>query len=341
MKKAMVCMALTLCLAAVSREQVFNMADGVAGAVRDAFQPQDDAGGADATITFEEQLGVMQNRSVLDITLYYRFAGTDMLGMQPAQLDMRREETVASSIVQALIDGPDAGHDRLAGVFPQGTSLISVAGSGATAFVTLSRAFLGKPDGAPSDWEDIPAWQEEAALRRRLAVQSITLALTDGGRYQRVQLYVADSDDDVPERIPLMWFGAETVQSSTMLAACARDESVLMTPQSAMEVILSAWQARDWAKIYPLLARGQGEDLPTLSAFEAQMRQTGVSLMAGTVADGAVSVDGQTATLVLDASIRSEDGGDAQIERESVPLVRDADNWAIRLSTLMSLMIRE
>ena len=54
-----------------------------------------------------------------------------------------------------------------------------------------------------------------------------------------------------------------------------------------------------------------------------------------------MSTDGQSATIVLDASIRSEEGGDALIERESVPLVRDADNWAIRLPTLMSLMIRE
>ena len=95
------------------------------------------------------------------------------------------------------------------------------------------------------------------------------------------------------------------------------------------------------AGLYPLLARTTDEEMPTLTAFEAQMRETGVSLLAYSVTQGTVGLDGQTATIVLEASIRSEDGGDALLERESVPLERDADNWAIRLSTLMSLMIRE
>ena len=39
-----------------------------------------------------------------------------------------------------------------------------------------------------------------------MAFESIVLALTEDGRYQRVQLYVAGSDDDIPQRIPLYWF---------------------------------------------------------------------------------------------------------------------------------------
>ncbi len=37
----------------------------------------------------------------------------------------------------------------------------------------------------------------------------------------------------------------------------------------------------------------------------------------------------QRATVVLDAAIHSDEGGDAQIVRESVPLVRQNDNWCI------------
>ena len=47
------------------------------------------------------------------------------------------------------------------------------------------------------------------------------------------------------------------------------------------------------------------------------------------------------ATVVLDAAIHSDEGGDAQIERESVPLVRQNDNWCMALTTLESLMIRD
>lgn len=341
MKKAIVCVVLALCLAVLVKPQIVqDVANSVRSLWSDDSRQEEPQTTAKAP-TFEQQLGVMQDRNVLDVTLYYRFGDTGVLGAASAQLDMRREETVASSIVQQLIDGPGVAHERLSGVFPQGTELISVTGEGATAYVTLSRGFLGKPDGAPSDWEDLAVWQEEAALRRRLAVQSIVLALTEDGRYQRVQIYVADNDDDVPERIPMVWFDTSATDLTMMLAACPRDEEALLTPRRAMEMILRAWKEQDWPALYPLLARTTDEEMPTLTAFEAQMRETGVSLLTYSVTQGTVGLDGQTATIVLDASIRSEDGGDALLERESVPLERDADNWAIRLSTLMSLMIRE
>lgn len=288
--------------------------------------------------TFEQQLGVQKKRSLMDVTLYFRFADTNVLGACSAQLDMRREETVASSIVRSLINGPDVAHDRLRGLFPQGTEVVNVDSEGDTAFVTLTRAFLGRPDGAPLDWEDSTYWQEEAALRRQMAFQSIVLALTEDGRFQRVQLYLADSDDDLPQRIPVYYFDVREKNPNVLLAACARDEEAMLTPRRAMKMALDCWQKKDWEKLYPLLQR---DDALTLSAFEAQMREMDVSLLDYTVTAGTVSLDGQSATVVVDASIRSELGGDAKIQRESVQLLREADNWAVSLDELMDLMIRD
>ena len=55
-----------------------------------------------------------------------------------------------------------------------------------------------------------------------MAFESIVLALTEDGRYQRVQLYVAGGDDEVPRRIPLYWFDQSVTDANVMLAACAR-----------------------------------------------------------------------------------------------------------------------
>ena len=92
---------------------------------------------------------------------------------------------------------------------------------------------------------------------------------------------------------------------------------------------------------YPLMADAQDDPLPTLTVFETEMAELGISLLAYSVSSGTVSFDGQTATLVLDAEIRSRDGGDAQIVRESVPLRRVQDNWTMDIGTLRSLMIRD
>ena len=333
MKKAIICSAAALALVFFA-QPLFEIGRTLVNREKPAESPA-----AAQSPTFEEQLGVKQESSLLDVTLYFRFGETNLLGACSAQLDMRREETVASSIVQSLLDGPDAAHDRLTALFPQGTKLIGVTSEGATAFVTLSEAFLGIPDGAPSDWEDSTAWQQEATLRRRMAFESIVLALTEEGRYQRVQLYVAGSDDDIPQRIPLYWFDQSATDINVMLAPCARDENAMLTPQRALEQILADWQRQDWGALYAFLLRE--EEMPTLNQFEDDMRQRDITLLSYELTSGTVSLNGETATVVLNAQIDAKDGGDAQLTRESVLLVRQDDNWCIRLSTLESLMVRD
>ena len=339
MKKIVCCLLLTLALAVLTQPQVLR---SLTDAARSRLVPGDGGASEDAGAQlFAQQVGAASVSDSLEVTLYYRYGGTALLGAQRARLDITREETVARSIAERLVEGPESGYSRLSGVFPPGTQVISVTGEGATVFVTLSRAFLGAPQGAPADWEDLESWQEEAALRRTLAVQSLALALTEDGRCQRVQVLVADTDDDMPERIPLAWFDRSQTSMATVLGACARDESVLLTPGRAMETLLRAWQARDWAALFALTAAGEGEQALTQTAFEALMRERDVSLLSWQTSEGTVSPDGQRATVVLSAQVRAANGGDAEIVRESVPLVRVQDNWAMTLGTLTSLMIRD
>ena len=139
--------------------------------------------------------------------------------------------------------------------------------------------------------------------------------------------------------IPLYWFDQSVTDANVMLAACARDEQAMLTPKSALKLMLGAWQKQDWEALYDFLLRE--EETPTLSGFETQMRETNVQLMSFECTGGTVSLDGQRATVVLDAAIHSDEGGDAQIVRESVPLIRQSDNWCVALATLESLMIRD
>jgi len=156
-----------------------------------------------------------------------------------------------------------------------------------------------------------------------------------------VQLYIADSDDEIPQRIAMAWLDTGVTDPALVLAASPRDEQAMLTPACALEMIMDAWQMQDWAAMYPLMADMADEPLPTLSVFEAEMAGRDVSLLEYSLTPGTVSFDGQMATLVLDAVVRSREGGDAQIVHESIPLVRVQDNWAMRETTLQSLMIRD
>ena len=279
--------------------------------------------------------------NLLPVTLYFRYADTGWLGAERSFIDLGREETVARLIVEQMIGGPQASHDRLTGLFPQGTRLVSAQGDERILYVTLNGAFLGRPDGAPSDWESRPEWIREAALRREMAFQSIVLALTEEARCQRVQLYVAEDDDEIPQRVAMTWFRPEETDLDLRLAACGRDESLLLTPKAAMTSVLAGWQAGDWDGVWPFVARA-GSDAPaSAGAFRREMESAGAVLLEYAVSGGNVSLDGQRASLVVDAAIRSAEGDDAEIVRETVVLTREQDNWTIAASRLKSLMVRD
>ena len=332
MKKAIVAILLALVIVLLAHVLTQRLSE-----CREAAQESAPAAQQEALFTQRTQSASDE----LEVTLYYRYGQTRTLGAQRAQLDITREETVARSIVEQLVAGPDGAHGCLSGVFPRDTQVLSVTTESSTVFVTLSEAFLGRPDGAPEDWEDLADWQAEATLRRWLAVQSLVCSLTEGGRYQRVQLYVARSDDDVPERIPLCWFDQSVTDSAVVLAACSRDDQVILTPQRAMQMILDGWQQRDVAAVYALLCADEDGQMPTLSAFEALLREADVSLLTAEISGGTIDATGRTATIVLDGAIRSSASGEARIIRESVPLILTEDNWAMCMSTFLSLVVRE
>lgn len=336
MKKAVACVALAGAMLVLGEAHIQREIASRAVSLLPGRQQQSGAAQSEYTL----QMGDTGTTDMVGVTLYYRYGETDVLGAQRVQMDIRREETIAMRTVTMLVEGPSTSRERLRGVFPQGTRVLSVSGDGTIAHVTLSMEFLGAPDDAPEGWEDSEAWREEAALRRRLGVQSIVAALTENGRYQRVQIYVAQTDDDLPQRIPLAALDTAIDDASLVLAASPREESVILTAQKALEMAMEAWMAHDWEALYALLLPGEDGTMPTLREMEAAMREADATLVEYTISPGHVDIGGTRATLVVDAAIRTA-GSEASIVRESVPLERWQDNWAVSMETMLSLMARD
>ena len=125
MKKAIACLLLALGFVAVLEPHVRSwMVNGVSGLLDTREKPVEER----QALPFSRQLGSSTRSDMLDVTLYFRFADTNVLGAQRAQIDIRRDETIATGIIQHLLDGPNTAHEHLAHVFPQGTELISVSG---------------------------------------------------------------------------------------------------------------------------------------------------------------------------------------------------------------------
>ena len=149
---------------------------------------------------------------------------------------------------------------------------------------------------------------------------------------------VADAPDGVAQRIPLAYFDLSITDMSVVLAASSRDEAAILTPQRAIQMIFDGWQHRDWEHVYALLCEDEAGQLPTLSVFEAQMRAEDATLLTAEASFGSVDASGNAATLMVDGAVRLKDGSNYRLIRQSVPMVREGDNWAMRLDTLLSLM---
>jgi len=275
-----------------------------------------------------------------EAVLYFQFGETDYLGAARTQIDLRQEETVATTIVRRLIEGPGIRYDRLHGLFPEGTQLISAVSDGTTVFVTLNRAFLDRPDGAPLSWEDSEIWQAEAARRRTMAMQSIVLSLTENAETQRVQLYVADADDEIGQRLQMAWFDPSVTDPQVYLGACGRDERICLSVHNTMQAVLKAWKQHDWSTLALFLNRRSGGVLDAEAVGE-KMETLGIELLDYTLSEGVVSLDGSRATIVLSGTIQSSAGEVLDFARESCLLIREDDNWTIESTTLDRIMVRD
>ena len=100
MKKIFVCMVLALALLAANEPHVRSRVEKAAGSI---LRQQRTVLDEDVPLSFAAQLGGEAASDMLDVTLYYRFADTDMLGMEQAQLDIRREETLLNGAGRVLV----------------------------------------------------------------------------------------------------------------------------------------------------------------------------------------------------------------------------------------------
>ncbi len=273
----------------------------------------------------------------LPVNLYYRFEETPMLAMQSSLLELSPgEESVVKSIVSRLVQGPDNDRTHLQGVFPMGCRVLSATVDGGTAVVTLSRDFLGRPDGAPADWEDDMSWQAEATLRRRLAVHSLVLALTDNALCQRVQLLVAEEDDAVPEQLQMVLLDDQLQDPGLILGACTRDESMLITPVSLVEMVMKDWQRMNYDEMY-LFLYGRDGEMPGKTRFEQEMKEAGLVPLSFAVTGGAVSADGRKATVCVQAEMRNGEYT-FSLSGGVIPLERVNDEWLMDIEVFRNLI---
>lgn len=276
-----------------------------------------------------------ENVDTFQASLYYRFGEEPMLAAEPRTLKVRRDESKELVLLEALLEGPSAGHSELKRLFPETVRVESVSAQRGILYITFNEALL-RGDGIPADWRQRPDWVREAPLLRALTIQSAVASITESFPYTGVQILVYDPTQVQSSlRLHNSYFLNDLQGLSEPLA---RDESLLLTPQNTAARLMAAWQSREYGMLYPYIAKAQGSEArPSLQAVSSAL-DAAPALGSFTVSGGSVSPGGGNAVVTVQYSLLGEDGVPVPVSYP-LPLVRENDLWKIAYAQLLALMV--
>ena len=263
-----------------------------------------------------------------EITLFFRYADQPYLAQEIRTVTQLPSQAWEQTIINALLSGPETHSPRLSPLFPDGTQLISTARDGRTLFVTLSGEVMNRYPDEPASWQQDAYWSQEVPRRRLLCMQSLAATITENIDVDRIQVFVAQSEaDGACFRLPQSYFRLN--DSATPAAMLTRDGSVLLTPDNTARTITDAWLKQDWATLYQYVLTDDAN--VNQRSFTAVMESL-PRLIDCVCSSGTVSVDGQTASFALTATL--DDGRTTHTQSGMLRLTRSGALWCVTLPQL-------
>lgn len=264
------------------------------------------------------------------VTLWFRYGTEPLLAPEAREIDLTPTHPFEQALLEALLSGPSAGSAGLNGLFPEGTQVLSTHRQGRLLFVTLSGQIMNPLADEPAAWRTQPAWADEVPLRRCLAMQSIAATVTDNLSVDQVVILVEPREPGSSLRLQAAYYQAGASRDE-LAPPLTRDESLLLSPMTCMEVILTAWQERSWQRLYLYTTHDtRGEYEPFVRQMESMPPLTDWSL-----SGGSVSPDGATAVFTVDAHLLT-DGQMAAQTGLTFRLTREQGVWRIALGEMTS-----
>lgn len=262
-------------------------------------------------------------------TLYFRYLSEPYLAQETRIITHSPSKPYELSLLTELLSGPGSHSTDLTALFPAGTQVISTVTQGRTLFVTLSREILS---GYPDDSSITPGEQQ---LRRKLCMQSIVATITENCDIDQVQILVEQTGNVTGSlRLQESYFMAEP-QSTALVGPITRDASLLLTPDSTMELLCSLWRSRDWQRLYQYIALrdpATGVERVSYRDFVTAMENLPM-LSAYAISGGSVTLDGALATYTLAATTLN--GGRETVHQGCIlRLCREDGIWRVTLNQL-------
>lgn len=268
------------------------------------------------------------------VTLFFRYGSEPYLAAEARAISQLPGQSFEMALLTELVAGPGPRSAELRGLFPTGVRVLSTVRQGRTLFVTLSAEIMNLYADEPLDWQEDDTWRREAPLRRQLCMQGIICTVTENCDVDQVQILVKQSGVTDSLRLKQNYF-LDDSEDDVLVGPMTRDDSLLLSADNTMDVILACWRLQDWDRLYLYLAARDpmtGTERPVYRNFVQTMERY-PRLTSAARSDGSISPDGAAATYAIDFTQLS-DGAASTTEKRVLRLCRENGLWKISLSQL-------
>ncbi len=328
-----------LCLAALLLGCLL-LAHGCAALLPDPMQKLEATMVPGVTAKLHSPLASESNRDTQTVTLYFRYGKEPMLAAEARILSISQDMAAEKALVQAILNGPSSSSAELTRLFPDQVQVVNTVSQGNVLYVTLNEAVLRPYSDEPGDWASSEEWRREVRLRRRLAMTGLTASIIENFPYQSVQVLVQQrSDISASLRLENAYFQDDTLPKG-LANPFMRDESWLLTQENTVRTIISAWQQKDWNRLYQYLSPVNpinGQTKPSQEAAYASWDDA-AAVVAFDTTGGSVSPDGGRSMVSVSLNLVLGDEQEISISAFPVMLYRDKGIWKMTYEQLMTLM---
>ncbi len=277
-------------------------------------------------------------------TLYFGLSDEAYLTSEARLIAVSQGGRVEDALVAALIKGPAVSTNALISVINPNTRIIRVEESRDYLYITLSREFL-EPVLPVTDETLTAQRQQELQMRMmQLATYSIVNTVTELGRYSRVQIlidYDNSGEGTRPTQSMLGFAAPGDPEADTLVSTLSRMDSLILNPLNTMDTLLKALVEKNWERVEKFCAQYDAQTdaaRPDKDNFVTQLTLSNPQVLSYKVNSEHVSVDGQSATVMVDVQLRNKAG--ATVDSTAIPLrlLREDGIWKLSYASLELLL---
>lgn len=261
-------------------------------------------------------------------TLWFRYLNEPCLMAESRLILSSPMISYEHALLNALVGGsthPDSGGS----LFPPGVRVLSVHRDNRRLFVTLSREIMDAFPDEPASWQSDPLWAREVPLRRALAMQAIIATATENCDVDSAVILVEQTATPLDSlRLRQGYYRRGTGDDMAIADELTRDDACLLTPGGVMDILLTCWQHRDFARLYRYTDADLDED-----TFLTEMAALPHLLRADVTSQVSINEAGTQAVFTLDAALLAH-GAERTCSSVTLRLIRRDGLWRIPLDQL-------